>query len=129
MVKNLPAMQILIPGWGRSPGKGKDYPLQCSCLGNPMDRGAWWATIHRVTKRSHDCSDKGDSTFVLCLDLDFHIEFFSGVPGKISWASIFSFSNLSGQPGVDFLWPDNFWFGLGYRVTGEKGNWSDSCIE
>lgn len=40
--------------------------------------------------------------FVICLDLDFHIEFFSGVPGKISWASIFSISNLSGQPGIDF---------------------------
>ena len=40
--------------------------------------------------------------FVICIDLDFHIEFFSGVPGKISWVSIFSFSYLSGQPGIDF---------------------------
>ena len=32
-----------IPGWGRSPGEGNDNPLQYSCLGNPMDRGAWWA--------------------------------------------------------------------------------------
>ena len=39
-----------IPGSGRSPGEGNGYPLQYSCLGNPMDRGAWWATVHRVTK-------------------------------------------------------------------------------
>ena len=35
----------LIPGSGRSPGEGKGKPLQCSCLENPMDRGAWWATV------------------------------------------------------------------------------------
>ena len=39
-----------IPGSGRSPGEGNGYPLQYSCLGNPMDRGAWWATVHGVTK-------------------------------------------------------------------------------
>ena len=39
-----------IPGWGRSPGEGNGYPLQYSCLENPMDRGAWWATVHGVTK-------------------------------------------------------------------------------
>ena len=40
----------LIPGSGRSPGGGKGNPLQYSCLGNLMDRGAWWATVHRVEK-------------------------------------------------------------------------------
>ena len=39
-----------IPGWRRSPGGGHDNPLQYSCLENPMDRGAWWATAHRVAK-------------------------------------------------------------------------------
>ena len=39
-----------IPGLERSPGVGHGNPLQCSCLENPMDRGAWQATIHRVTK-------------------------------------------------------------------------------
>ena len=38
----------LIPGSGRSPGEGNGNPLQYSCLGNPMDRVAWWATVHRV---------------------------------------------------------------------------------
>ena len=40
----------LIPGLKRSPEKGNGNPLQCSFLGNPMDRGAWWATGHEVTK-------------------------------------------------------------------------------
>ena len=39
-----------IPVSGRSPGEGNGTPLQCSCLENPMDRGAWRAAIHGVTK-------------------------------------------------------------------------------
>ena len=53
MAKNLPAMwgdPGLIPWSGRYPGEGFDYPLQYSCLENPMDRGAWRATVHGVTK-------------------------------------------------------------------------------
>ena len=38
----------LIPGSGRSPGEGNGNPLQYSCLGNPMDREAWWAAVHGV---------------------------------------------------------------------------------
>ena len=41
-----------IPGLGRFPGEGNGNPFQYSCLGNPMDRGAWWATVHRVSKES-----------------------------------------------------------------------------
>ena len=47
----------LIPGSGRSPGGWNGNPLQCSYLKNPMDRGAWWATIHRVTKSQTGLSD------------------------------------------------------------------------
>ena len=56
MVKNLPASAGdirdvgLIPGSVRSPGKGNGNPLQYSCLGNPMDRGAWQATVHGFEK-------------------------------------------------------------------------------
>ena len=39
-----------ISGWGRSPGGGNGNPLQYSCLGNPVDRGAWWATDYGVAK-------------------------------------------------------------------------------
>ena len=57
MVKNPPANAGvlrdggLIPGSGRTPGGGHGSSLQCSCLENPMDRGAWWAIVHRVAKR------------------------------------------------------------------------------
>ena len=40
-----------IPGSGKSPGGGNGNPLQYSCLGNPMDRGTWWAAVHEVTQR------------------------------------------------------------------------------
>ena len=42
-----------IPGPGRSPGGGNGNPLQSSCLEDSMDRGAWWATVHEVTKESN----------------------------------------------------------------------------
>ena len=56
VVKNLPANEEdaggmgSIPGWGRSPGEGNGNPLQYPCLGDPMDRGAWWVTAHGVAK-------------------------------------------------------------------------------
>ena len=56
VVKNLPANTEasgdadLIPGLGRSPREGHGNPLQYSCLGNPMDRGDWQATAHRIAK-------------------------------------------------------------------------------
>ena len=56
MVKNLPTSagdlreEDSTPGLGRSPGGGHGNPLQYSCLGNPMDRGAWQATAHRVAE-------------------------------------------------------------------------------
>ena len=55
VVKNPPVMQEMqgsIPGSGRSPGEGNDNPLQYSSLENPMDREAWQATVHGVTKES-----------------------------------------------------------------------------
>jgi len=55
MVKNPPANagdMGSISGLGRSPGEGNGKLLQYSCLGNPMDRGAWWATVHGVAKES-----------------------------------------------------------------------------
>ena len=43
-----------IPGLGRSPGEGNGNPLQYSCLENPTDRGAWWATVHRSQRVGHN---------------------------------------------------------------------------
>ena len=52
-IKNPPANvgdTSSIPGLERSLGEGNGNPRQCSCLENPMDRGAWWATVHGITK-------------------------------------------------------------------------------
>ena len=59
MVKNLPANVVdardvgSVPGLGRSPGEGNGNPFQHSCLGNPMDKGAWQATVHGVSRVGH----------------------------------------------------------------------------
>ena len=61
VVKNLPANAGdtgLIPGFGGSPGEGNFNPLQYSYLGNPMDRGAWWATVYGVARVRHDLATK-----------------------------------------------------------------------
>ena len=61
-VKNLPAMQTpaldSISGLGRVPAEGNGYLLQNSCLGNLMDREAWWATIHGVAKELDNLATK-----------------------------------------------------------------------
>jgi len=56
VIKNLPATardvrdMSSIPGLGRCPGEGHGNLLQYSCLENPMDRGTWWATVHRLQR-------------------------------------------------------------------------------
>ena len=71
-----------IPGLGRFPGEGNGNPFQHSWLGNPMDRGAWWATVHWVTESdttewlsAHTSSLK----FCLCLCWDPHLSFLSSL--------------------------------------------------
>ena len=64
MVKNPPANARdardvgSIPGSGRSPGGENGNPFQYSCLENPMDRGAWWATVHGVTRVGDNLATK-----------------------------------------------------------------------
>ena len=63
MVKNSPSNEGevehtgLMPGWGRSPGEGNGNPFQHSCLGKPMDRRVWQATVHEVTMSQTGLSD------------------------------------------------------------------------
>ena len=81
VVKNPPAKvgnMGLIPGFRRSPGGGNGNLLQHSCLENSMDRGSWWATVHRVTKSqtglkqlSTHTRTKGLNTQVLSRILDY----------------------------------------------------------
>ena len=67
-----------IPGSGRSPGGGNGHPLQHSFLENPMDGGAWWTTVHRVTKSQtqlsdftslHKCKEKHLRNWILAISL------------------------------------------------------------
>ena len=86
----------MIPGLGRSPGEGNGNPLQYSCLENPMDRGAWRATVHGVAKsrtRLNDftffeskpspCSDFLRNMFIIfttCESLPVSLQFSLGLP-------------------------------------------------
>ena len=68
---NLPAGSI--PGSGRSTGGWNGNPLQDSCLGNPMDRGGWWATVHGITKSQTWLSDLTNKKPYVC----------NHIPGKM----------------------------------------------
>ena len=61
-----------IPGSGRSSGEGNGNPLLYSCLGNPMDRGACWATVHGVTKR-HDWVTNTFAFIYVCIHIHIYI--------------------------------------------------------
>ena len=93
----------LIPGTGRSPGSRHSNPVQYSCLENPMDRGAWWATVGRKgwtqVKREHTCPHK---------------------PALVLWASIILMKAVS--PCSPY-----FWVSSG-QMDGAKGNWTDRFI-
>ena len=71
MVKNPPANAGdkrdagSVPRLGRSPGEGVGYPLQYSYLGNPMDRGAWWATVHGVAESQTQLINQHTTTLPL----------------------------------------------------------------
>ena len=75
-----------IPGLGRSPGEGNGTPLQYSCLENPMDRGAWWATVHGVAKNQTRLSN-----------FTFTSGFPDGSDGKVS---VYSAGDLGSIPGL-----------------------------
>ena len=57
-----------VPGLERSPGEGNGNPLQYSCLENPMDRGAWWATVHGVARVGHDLATKPIKHISFCTE-------------------------------------------------------------
>ena len=76
VVKNPPASAAdfrdlgLIPGSGRSPGEGDGNPLQYSCLENPVDRGAWRATVQGSHRVGHDLSTPFDLVCILHFDME-----------------------------------------------------------
>ena len=121
MVKNLPAKagdvrdKGLIPGSGRFPGEGNGNPLQCSCLGNPRDGGAWWAAVYGVAQSrtglkrlsssssAHICASLLQSCLTVCNPMDCSPQGFT-VHGVfqariLKWVAI-SFSRNLPDPGI-----------------------------
>ena len=107
VVKNSPANvgdAGLILGLGRSPGEGSGNPLQYSCVGNPMDRGAWWTTVHGGRKRvAHDLSSPGSLVHGLSQAriLEWVAISFPGDlpdPGIKPWLSALQADSLPSQP-------------------------------
>ena len=87
----------LIPGSGRTPGEGNGNPLQYSCLENPMDRGAWWATVHWVAKSQMTERLTLSLTFYFVLDpilFYFFKNFTFSVPFPYHFPWIIFISNL-----------------------------------
>ena len=80
----------LIPGLGRSPGEGNGYPLQHSCMENPMDKGAWLATVHRVTSSQTGLSNfvtfynVPDTMLGICINILFNMHHNSVKPVSLS---------------------------------------------
>ena len=89
VVKNLPAKvgdTGSIPGLGRCPGEGNGNPHQNSCLGHPMDRGAWWATVHGIAKESdttQQLNNKNDLRICICrcVQMNIHVSKLSPLKG------------------------------------------------
>ena len=76
-----------IPGLGRSPGEGNGTPLQYSCLENPMDGGAWWATVHGVAKSQTRLSDLTYGTSIVAVPIYIPT---NGVGGFLSFHALSS---------------------------------------
>ena len=80
VVKNLPANAGVIrdagsiSGLRRCPGGGHGNPIQSSCLENPMNRGAWWASVHRIVQSWTQLSAGGCTHALLYYDNDFHLK-------------------------------------------------------
>ena len=98
----------LIPGSGRSPGEGNGNPLQYSCLQNSMDRGAWWAIVHVVTKESGMPKQLNKNKVGVSLHIVFlkvYIDFYfliSCIPDKI-------FAVISSLKFIELTFPYKHW--------------------
>ena len=80
-------LSLILPSV-RSPGEGNGNPLQYSCLENPMDRGAWQATVHGVTRVRHNLAIKQQSIFPL---FKTHISITFNQKNKLSFISLISY--------------------------------------
>ena len=129
LIKNLPTIvgdagdTGLIPGSGRSPGGGHGNPLLYSCLENPMDRGAWWAMVHRVAK-SRTCEhtdthlhNPGKSLFIKIFSIP------GGSDGKESACNVGDLGSIPGlgrSPGEGNSYPLQY---SGLENSMDRGAW------
>ena len=92
VVKNLPANAGVIrdagsiSGLRRCPGGGHGNPIQSSCLENPMNRGAWWASVHRIVQSWTQLSAGGCTHALLYYDNDFHLKGWEIETQRVCWA-------------------------------------------
>ena len=106
-LKDLPAMQAgSIPGSGRSPGEGNGSPLQCSCLGNPTDRGAWWATVLGVTKELGTTDQLNNNSVICNPPRDYYLEFPS-VNSFFPWLTSSHLLGISSKATFSGSFPDH----------------------
>ena len=82
---------------GRSPGEGNGNLLQYSCLGNPMDRGSWWAIVHGVARVGHNLATKQQYSFVYIYMHDIFLGFSGGSDGKESACSVGDLGSIPGS--------------------------------
>ena len=129
LINNLPTIvgdagdTGLIPGSGRSPGGGHGNPLLYSCLENPMDRGAWWAMVHRVAK-SWTCEhtdthlhNPGKSLFIKIFSIP------GGSDGKESACNVGDLGSIPGlgrSPGEGNSYPLQY---SGLENSMDRGAW------
>ena len=102
----------MILGPGRSPGGGHGNPLQCSSLENPMDRGAWQARVHRVTKsqtRLEQSSTAQHTTFESNLPLhSYQLFLFLATPCAACGISVPQ-PEVEPKPSAERVWSPNYW--------------------
>ena len=90
-----------VPGSGRSPGRGHGNPLQYSCLENPMDRGAWQSTVHRVAKSQTRLNDRA------CTFQSVAFPRLTETLTPASWHPLLR--DLGSRPTGPLLWAAEFW--------------------
>ena len=111
----------LISGSGRSPGEGNGYPLQYSCLGNLMYRGAWWATVCGVTKDRTQLSDSAYGTCFLKWSTALGKVLSGFFPVKL-WGSVGIFQSIYYLPLILAL--NTVTFDCGQRIRCGFTQWS-----
>ena len=120
---------VSIPGLGRSPGEGNGYLLQYFCLGNPIDRGAWQATVHEVIKESDTTQRLNNSNpYILCIYI---LKLNTNIPEICLWWFIWYMNKHNCSLWAPFshglALPSSEWPGASCRPGWRVGIYSQTC--